>query len=337
MSRILCLLPLVALAACNNDKATDDTSGDNGGGGDTSETCTTTVKSTMPADGSTTANYRADIYFELSAADTTATITTDIPGTQQASSDGKTIYWVLSGPLDSSTSYTVTLDYCGGSVPITFTTSEVGPAVDAGTVQDKTYALDLAHAHIAEPPGIGSVLSTYLTQQVLIGVQSLSGSDLQMIGALGIEGSSPASQDYCSPSIPFPSADFSANPYFQIGPQDTEFSVAGYDIAIESLNITGSFAPDGSYIDAATLSGTIDTRPLAGLVDDSGNEGAICELAVNFGAECEACPSDGQPYCLTLVADGINADSVPGALVEVAGSNCTGCESGPPADDAVCE
>lgn len=336
MSRILCLLPLLAIAGCpTTDK--DDTAGSNGGGDSSSDTCTTTVKSTMPADGSTTANYRADIYFELSAADTTATITTDIPGVQQSSSDGKTIYWIQSGQLDSATSYTATLDYCGGTVPISFTTSEVGTGVDAGTIADKTYALDLAHAHIAEPPGIGSVLSTYLTQQVLIGVESMSGSDLQMLGALAVENSSPASQDYCSPSIPFPAADFSENPFFAIGPQDTTFSVAGYDIDIESLNITGSFAPDGTYIDAATLSGTIDTRPLSGLLDDSGNEAAICELAVSFGATCENCPSDGQPYCLTLVADGISADNVPGALAVVAGSNCTGCESGPPAEDATCE
>ena len=333
MIRSLTFVPLLALIACGG-KDSDDTGGTGDNGGDSgSDSCEVTVPSTIPSSGATNANYRSNIEFHLSAADATATIDAGgIAGTQMVSSDGKTVYWQLSGPLEPLTSYTVTLNYCGGSVPLSFTTSNVGTPTTTSLVGNP-YAIDLAAANIVEPPGIGSVLGAYLTTNILLGVMSASGTDMQMLGALAIEGGT--TQDYCSPSIDFPPADWQ-DPYFQIGPQDTNFAVAGYDIAVQDLNITGSFAPDGSYVDGATLSGTIDTRPLAGLVDDSGNEGAICELAVNFGATCEACPSDDGMYCLTLVANQISADKVSGALVVVAGSDCEGCESGPPAEDAVC-
>ena len=159
------------------------------------------------------------------------------------------------------------------------------------------------------------------------------GSTVQMIGALAVKNST--RQDYCDPSIAFPEADFSANPFFSIGPQDTTFNVAGYAVDIEDLNITGAFAPDATFIEGATLSGTIDTRPLAGLIDPK-NEAAICELAANFQAECQPCPSDGAPFCLTLVANRIVGTLVDGSLVVVEGNDCEGCESGPPAPDAVC-
>lgn len=325
-------LSLLALAACGTKTTDSDNGGDNGGdngadnGGNGSD-CGVTV-TTSPSNGSTNAYYRGDIEFILSAADATATITTDIPGSQTTSSDGKRVIWQLSAPLSPNTQYSASLSYCGGTIDLAFTTSGIGAAVSpADQLVGKTYALDLAAANIVEPPGIGAVLSSYLTTQVLIGIDSVSGSDIQMLGALAIEDSNPPTQDMCSPSIDFPSADFSGNPFFSIGPQDTTFSIAGYDIEIQSLNITGSFEATGDYIDGATLEGTIDTRPLAPLLDDTGNEGAICDLAVNFGAACEACPSDGGMFCLTLVANQIYADGVPGSLVTVSQAEADACGS----------
>ena len=113
--------------------------------------------------------------------------------------------------------------------------------------------------------------------------------------------------------------------------------MAGYNIEIADLEITGTMAADGSYFGGGTLAGSIDTRPLAPLLDDSGDPNAICALAINFGAACEACPADGEPYCLTLVADQIIAEGIEGSLTPVLGSNCAGCDLGPPAEDAVCE
>ncbi len=319
---VLSLFPLVALVGCSGgkDETGNDTSGNN-------NSCDITVDSTIPSSGSADAYYRANIEFQLSDPDSTATITTTIPGTQVTSDDGLTVKWVLDGPLDSNTAYTATLDYCGGSVPLSFTTSDLGSLIDdTSTLVGRTYVVALGEARIVEPPGIGSVLSSYLTTDILMGVSSVDGSSLNIIGAVAKADVSPDEQDYCDPTIPFPTADFSAQPFFTVGPQTTTLSVAGYDIEIGDLNITGTFSSDGTYFDGGTLSGTIDTRPLSPLIDDSGNPGAICELAVNFGATCEACPSDGEPYCLTLVADQILAEQVDGVtLIEVGGNNCMDC------------
>jgi hypothetical protein len=329
-SLLFLVLPL-AFTACVGEDA----------GKDTSETdhlsCEVTIDETVPLQGAMDADYRAAIEFHLSDADSSATVSTSIAGTTTLADDDQTVIFTPSAPLTPSTAYTVTLDYCGGSAELAFTTSAVGTEVpDTSALVGLTYALDLADARIVEPAGIGSVLTSYLTQDILVGVDSVEGTQIQMIGAVGVEDADPPTQNYCDPSIDFPVADFSENPFFQIGPRTTTLSVAGYNIEIGDLEITGSFSADGTYISGATLSGTIDTRPLAPLLDDSGDPNAICSLAVNFGATCEACPSDGEPYCLTLVADQITAEGIDGSLVTVSDSDCEGCESGPPAPDAVC-
>ncbi len=332
MIRSLPFFAILAVAACTGSGDSDTsggTAGDNGG--DT--TCGVTVDDTVPASGATDAYYRGNIEFTLSDPDATATITTAIAGHQETGADGVTVKWVLDGAMDPGTSYTATLDYCGGSVELAFTTSDLGTEMPEPTsLVGRTYVLALGDARIVEPPGIGAVLSSYLTTDILLGVTAVDGGSLEIIGALAKTDVTPSEQEFCDPTIPFPAADFSEQPYFAVGPQTTTLSVAGYDIEIGDLNVTGTFAADGTYFDGGTLSGTIDTRPLAPLVDDSGDEGAICDLAIQFGAECEACPADGEPFCLTLVADQILAEQVDGVtLVEIAGNNCMGCSA--PTDD----
>ena len=238
-----------------------------------------------------------------------------------------------------STAYSATLDYCGGSVTIPFTTSSLGPCpgVDLD-LSGRTYVANLAEARIVEPAGIGSVLTSYLTQDILLGVERIEGASIRMIGAMGAEDSAPPRQELCDPSIPFPVADWSEAPFFRIGPQTTTLSIAGYAIDLEDLEVTGTFSSDGSYFAGGTLTGIIDTRPLAPLLDDSGDEGAVCDLAINFGAACEACSVDGETFCLTLVADQITALEVEDTtLREVGGDNCVGCESATEATDLSAE
>jgi hypothetical protein len=327
------ILPLLVLAACSGKD------GDSGTGDSTvPESCSIAIDSTVPTDGAADAYYRGNVEFILSEADDSATIETSIPGTQITSEDGLRVIWQLSAPLDPNTSYSATLHYCGGDAEISFTTSSLGtPIDDPSSLEGRAYVVDLPAARIVEPPGIGAVLTSYLTTDILIGVNGVTGSQIDMIGAVAVTDSSPPVQDYCTPSIPFPPADFSESPFFAIGPQDTTLNVAGYEIDIQDLLINGTFAADGTYFDGGVLSGTIDTRPLAPPLDDSGNEGAICDLAVNFGATCEACPSDGQPYCLSLVADQIYAEQVDGVtLVPVLGTDCAGCDQ-PDFDPGTCE
>lgn len=330
----LLFIPLLAIVGCGKDGGGKDTGGGENGGGDT---CTTQVTSSNPTDGAQDFAFNDTIDFILSAPDSTATITTDIPGSQSVSSDGLTVSWVPSPALDAKTSYSATLDWCGGSKTISFMTSDLGGSVDESVLTGKAYNLALAEADIVEPAGVGSLLSSYLTTPIYIGVTSVGSGKIQMIGAIGVEGATTPAQDYCTQSIDFPEADFT-NPSFSVGPEDSTFAIAGFEITIQDLSITGVFAPDGSYFGAGTLAGSIDARDIAEAFPDLGyTADQLCELLVNFNAACETC-TDGSNYCLSLVAENITAEELSGmTLVEVQGNDCEGCESGPPAEDAVCE
>ena len=104
-------------------------------------------------------------------------------------------------------------------------------------------------------------------------------------------------------------------------------------IAIDDLYVSGAFAPDASYVDGAQLSGSVDTRPLAILVGDDEGEGAVCELAASIGVQCETCPSDGEPFCLSLVARSITATKESFTLEVIADP----CERAECADTEACQ
>lgn len=321
MKGSLYMLAVLGLVGCSGaDK-------DSGSGTETAK-CETKVNKTIPATGASDFYYRGYVEFQLSEADDSAKVTSDVPGTQTMSDDGKTIYYTPSAPLEPDTSYTVTLTYCGGVVDLDFTTSSLGKEIEPSVLVGKTFALDSAKANIVEPAGVGAALSSLLTTKVLAGVVSADASKVQMIGAIATDGTT--DQDYCNPSIPFPEADFTEAPYFKIGPADTTLSISGADILVQDLEITGTFASDASSFGGGTLKGTIDARDIAAALPDLGYDAAgLCDLIAGFGASCMAC-SDTQPYCLGLVADSIVADGVSGTLVEVADKDCPGCEDGAP-------
>jgi len=96
------------------------------------------------------------------------------------------------------------------------------------------------------------------------------------------------------------------------------FNVSGISVTIYHLMVTGTFAPDGSYFGGATLAGEVDAREVASMIPDVESADDVCDLTKSFGAPCEPCSSDSQPYCLSLVADSIVAAEVPGlTLTEI--------------------
>jgi hypothetical protein len=310
------LIPaLLILAACSG-----------GDSGAKPGACDVIIEETVPTSGALDAYYRADIEFQLSDEDPTASIETNITGHQETSEDGRTVKWVLDAPLDSGASYSATLSYCGGEAALDFTTSAYGEALTSD-LTGRTFRLDLGDARIVEPAAVGDLLGSYLTVDILATVLSYD-SEIKMIGGLATEGScagAGCTQDYCNPTIDFPPAAFDESPFFEIGPDDTTIEVAGYSVTIGDLYIAGTFAPDGTSFGGGQLAGSIDTRPLDSLVsDDTGSSGAICDLVVSFGVTCEPCPADGEPFCLSLVADQIQADEVAGVTLDaLSGNNCT--------------
>ncbi len=284
-------------------------SGDTGDTGATSDgSCTTWVRTT-PLQGAVDAYYRGNLEFRLSAPDATATVSTDIPGFQRVSDDGRTVTWVLREPLAPNTAYSAALTYCGGEEVLNFRTSDLGaPVTDPSGLAGGVYAFSLADARIVEPAGIGGVFASWFTQTMLFGVESTQAGALTAL--LGVAGEGSDTQDYCGTTNAFEGVPFE-DPYFELPEQDVVMTVAGATSVMERFVLTGTFASDGSAFGGGTMRYSVDTRPLAPLLDDSGNVGAICDLSASFGVACEPC-ADGEPYCLTFVADQFTGVRTPG-------------------------
>jgi hypothetical protein len=87
------------------------------------------------------------------------------------------------------------------------------------------------------------------------------------------------------------------------------------------MELSGTFSEDGSSIEDGTLKGAIDTRDIGDAVGYSADE--ICSLVGLFGASCDACPSDGDAYCLTLSVSDLRGGVVDGLqLVVVTDPQC---------------
>lgn len=308
---------LFAVACPGEEEPTDTT--------DTPTPECATISSSFPQDEATNVYYRVTLSWEFTEADTSAAVTvTGAAGDVAGSSAwiGNTLIWEADAPLDPSASYDVSLTYCdGANNPMTsFTTSAVGASVDLADLADKTFALDVEQGSSAifiQPPGVGPVLQQQLDENdidILIGVQDATDTNITLMGALG-DGGATLAQDLCAPSIPFPTADFTANPYFTVGPQDVTFDVADVSLTLMDLNVDGAFGPGGTLIAGATLSGTLNVNDLVPLAGPDGD--AVCELAEPFGVFCEACEDGSGNYCLSALVTNIEADLLSGvSLVE---------------------
>lgn len=308
MTRIIGLTSILAMSAvvaCNGG-ASDDTG--------TPDPCASnSVEETFPQNGST-AYYRTTVEARLDDADSGATLTVEgVTGSVEIVEEN--VIFTPDSPLDPSTEYTATVTYTGDDgnacpVEFSFTTSEVGAAIDDASLAGRTYDLDLASGRFVQPEGVGALLGEYLGDVTLfLSVQSATATSIQMVGALADD--TGTAQDVCSPTISFPEADFGANPYFEVNAEGstTTISVEGLDIAIDDLLVSGAFAPDGTYISGGVLAGKIDTRPLVPLVDENGADDAICELAAGIGISCEDC-GNGEVFCLSLYVDNLSAAEV---------------------------
>lgn len=299
-----------------HDTATTDTD---------SWSCDVVVDTVVPASGSIDAYYRGDIEFELSDPEPTATIVAPVAGTTTL--DDERVVFTPDAPLAPSTPYTFTLHYCGGSAALSFTTSALGtPMVDPAGLEGMTYTLLIGDMRVLEPQGIGAVLASYLTEGMLIGVVSVDRDTVSTL--FGTELGS-GGQDTCFATADPGAADFAEAPYLSIGPTDLTVGGSTFPMSLEDGIFEGTFSSDGTYLGGVSIHGMWDTRPLAAVLDETGDPGALCDLAVSFGASCEDC-ADGEPYCLPFAADQGTAGGAAEAIIEVPADDCPSCESGAP-------
>lgn len=291
--------------------------------------CTTTVKA-FPENGDVRAYYRTTVEasFSPTAADdaelTVSGAEGDVPGT--AEWNGKRLVFTPDQPLTPGGTYTTNISYdCGsgvGSSSVSWTVSEVGSPTGLNDLVGRGYALDLANARFIEPEGVGELLGTFLTFDILLSVEDMNepANEMSVFGALGVEGQTGV-QEPCTQTIDFPVADISENPYFELGPQVFSIAVDDVEVTIDNLFLSGSFSPDGDSIDGAILAGTVDTRPFKSLVEPDDPEpadDAVCELAQSLNVDCIECGGDNPgKFCLSLLADSIAAAKVTSPLERI--------------------
>jgi hypothetical protein len=322
---------LIGLFACggSDDKDTPDT-----GTPTDSQACVNNVAETFPIDGSSDAFYRTNVEFTLAVAEPTASIAVaDASGAPVAGTstvDSTLVTWTPADALLPGTKYTATLTWGCDPLTISFTTSATGAAVgDPTSLVHNTYQLSLSDGRFVEPADFGDVLGLAITVDVLMMVTNADESSVHFMGAVSCPpatdttsecaGGDTSTQDVCNPSIDFPTdADFTANPFFSVGPETTTLSVAGQDLSVIDLKVSGAFTADGEAIQGAALSGSIDTRGLAGseLIPATGDNAACDFLSSTLGISCEECSNGVGPYCLTLSVEDMTATLLPGVVLQ---------------------
>lgn len=310
---------LAALAACNNN---DKDEGDKGGLGDTgwfgSDTtkpavCEADLLSTVPAAGEAGWYWRdkPEIFVQTAS-------TTDYEAWLQDAAGNRidtTLAWDetglravvdWNGDLEASTDYVLTVTDCNGTTEVPFRTSALGTplTIEPADLVGRTYLLDLVGADWHEPPLLGSIISSFFTAPVLLGVVYADPSRIDVVGAPGyIDNLGQIKQDLGAATWDFPMANFSDAPFIDLTAPRIELV---YDdgcearVPVTDFVLQGTFSADGTSIGGAVLSGIGDSRYLGCLLGDD-DPAAVCNLAAPLGVECQPCGGDPEErYCLYI-------------------------------------
>lgn len=311
------MLPLLTLlSACQPEI---EAAPDDSGSSSSEVTCDTEIRSTWPLQGATDAYYRGSIEFTLTELDETATVSTDIPGTQTTRQDGLVIVYTPDEPLEPGQDVTVALNYCRGAPELSFTVSDYGTPLDGGVDLAATaWSLDLSTARFIDAEGLGDIVASYLQNALLLGASSVGADSFTMTMARS-DGS--GDQDPCSRTTDLPTADFSDAPYFELSGSDVVVDINDVELHLGDLSLAGTFAADGQSIGGVTFTVTGDARDAGAWLGI--DPAVICELAESISVPCEPC-SDGELYCGTVVASDLEASAIgaPLQLTDELPSDC---------------
>jgi len=166
----------------------------------------------------------------------------------------------------------------------------------------------LSDATITEPSFLDFVASSYLTVPLIIAVTDADDTTLDLVGGVGYhENDGSYTQVMEEETWDFPAGDFSEQPYFEAYADYITLSYDGIPIPIEQFNLSGTFNADGSAIEEGVGTGLGDSRHMWALIGQPEEDyDAVCRIASKAGVDCEPC-SDGEPYCIYIVAEGITA------------------------------
>lgn len=327
LRRLSALLLIVGATACKTEEPTkpgtideelpDDTGGSDGGdggSGDGGTPCVVAPTTMSPESGSSDVYNRGEmvILFDADVRDLSPVISLadaaggNVPLNYTFDDTGLQIVAVpAAGALAANTEYTLSAAVCDNQLQSRFTTSAYGEplSLSYGDLAGRTYHFNLGDADYAQPEGLGAVLSTFLTDPLLIGVGTVDASSIQILGTQGRmnEDTGEITRRSGFDIWDFGVASFAEAPYFESEPTDIAIVYSGVEIPMYDFRLAGTFSADGTSIGFASAEGVGDSRnmgPLVGLGDDPD---AVCSLAAGFGFTCEECP-DGGRYCVRIEA-----------------------------------
>ncbi|GEM_PF-3151841 len=267
--------------------------------------CAASLVESLPVDGEDVIGTNAQVvlWFDGAMIDHGgATLTTDPPVDYTYTVVDDRVVFEPAVLLDEDTTYTWTAELCATQVASgTFTTRTEGDAVeDPDALLDRTFSMDLLDADWLEPSGTGGdLLASYFGGIFLVGVQDVTDTELDVMFAVGEDiGGGQVQQDPCYQTVDFEPADFTRNPYFELGPKRMPLEVEGQSVMLDSVQIFGALVDDGTDLADAELKADADLRQLGADWE------TYCDYGALLGITCTSCETDGEEACVKLhVAD----------------------------------
>ena len=292
------------------------------------ENCPDKFKTTSPADGATDWYWRdrPTLYTETTnqAAYDAWIQTTDGERVDAelvwdtATGLSFTLEW--EGALEPDTTYELGIEDCASARVLTFTTSSLGRPleIEPEALVGNTYLVDLVGAEWVQPAALAGVLQQYFNTPILLGIRLADDEYVKLVGAPGaVDTLGNVTQDRSSPTWNFPLADFTEAPYLDVAAPQIEFQYndagTSIQVPVEDFVLTGTLSSDGTELGGGVLSGLGDSRYI-GAELLGGDPGDLCVLAEGLGVDCVPC-SDGQPYCLQLVARSLEGTLLPELVI----------------------
>ena len=116
-------------------------------------------------------------------------------------------------------------------------------------------------------------------------------------------------------TIDLPAGDFSEQPFFSLNDSTFTFPAYAGGVTMMAVNATGTVSPDGATLVGLTLDCILDGRDLLTIVG-ADNPDSFCNLAEGANMPCEPCPTDSEPYCVSLVGDQFSGFQIDSGTIE---------------------
>jgi hypothetical protein len=178
-----------------------------------------------------------------------------------------------------------------------------------------SYGLDFNGANVVQPAALGALLTDAIGDSLALGVLAQGDTSMSVFLALMDAGA----QDMCAPTA-HPDEGTWADPVFAVGPGDLTVAIDGSPVTLSSFKFTAAANTDCASIRDGVFEADLDARLLGPLMEDllgTTDPQEICDALVTFGAQCGACASDEEPFCVSLIIDNISGPATSTPIVPV--------------------